>query len=45
MSPYVPKPNTVSMTTEPDVGNVVWVVAQSGDASSGDPVVVHKVMP
>jgi hypothetical protein len=40
ISPYIPKPSTVSLTTEADGGDVVWVVGQSGA-----PVVVHKVMP
>jgi hypothetical protein len=40
VSPYVPKSNTVTFETEPNGGNVVWVVAQSGA-----PVVVHKVVP
>jgi hypothetical protein len=40
VSPYIPKPSTVSLTTEADGGDVVWVVGQSGA-----PVVVHKVMP
>ncbi len=40
ISPYVPKPSTVSLDTESNGGNVVWVVAQNGA-----PVVVHKVVP
>ena len=40
VSPYVPKPSTVTFDTESNGGNVVWVVAQNGA-----PVVVHKVMP
>ena len=40
VSPYVPKPSTVSLDTEANGGNVVWVVAQNGA-----PVVVHKIMP
>lgn len=40
VSPYVPKPSTVTFVTEANGGNVVWVVGQNGA-----PVVVHKVMP
>ena len=40
VSPYVPKPSTVSFDTEANGGDVVWVVAQNGA-----PVVVHKIMP
>jgi len=40
VSPYLPKANVVSMSTEANGGDVVWVVGQSGT-----PVVVHKVMP
>jgi len=40
VSPYVPKPSTVSFDAEASGGNVVWVVAQNGA-----PVVVHKIMP
>ncbi|HEY2369677.1 MAG TPA: hypothetical protein VGH87_24935 [Polyangiaceae bacterium] len=40
VSPYIPKPSTVSLDTEANGGNVVWVVAQNGV-----PVVVHKIMP
>jgi hypothetical protein len=40
VSPYVPKPSTVSFDTEANGGDVVWVVARNGV-----PVVVHKVMP
>ena len=40
VSPYVPKPSTVTLDTEANGGDVVWVVAQNGA-----PVVVHKVMP
>ncbi len=40
VSPYIPKPSTVSLSTEANGGSVIWVVAQSGS-----PVVVHKVMP
>ena len=40
VSPYVPKPSTVTFDAEPNGGNVVWVVAQNGA-----PVVVHKIMP
>jgi hypothetical protein len=40
VGPYVPKPSTVSLTTEANGGDVVWVVGQSGS-----PIVVHKVMP
>jgi hypothetical protein len=40
VSPYIPKPSTVTLDTEQSGGNVVWVVAQNGA-----PVVVHKIMP
>ena len=40
VSPYVPKPSTVTLATEANGGDVVWVVAQNGA-----PVVVHKIMP
>lgn len=40
INPYVPKANTVSLDTEANGGNIVWVVAQSGI-----PVVVHEVVP
>ena len=40
VSPYIPKPSTVTLDTEANGGDVVWVVGQDGA-----PVVVHKVMP
>ena len=40
VSPYIPKPSTVTFDTEANGGDVVWVVGQNGA-----PVVVHKVMP
>lgn len=40
VSPYVPKPSTVTLATEANGGDVVWVVGQNGA-----PVVVHKIMP
>lgn len=40
VSPYFPKPSTVTFDTEPNGGDVVWVVAKNGA-----PVVVHKVVP
>jgi Stigma-specific protein, Stig1 len=43
VSPYAAGANTASITTEPNSGSVVYVVATSSDASSGAPVVVHKV--
>jgi hypothetical protein len=43
LNPYAAGANTASITTEPSGGNVVYVVATSSDASSGTPVVVHKV--
>jgi hypothetical protein len=43
VNPYAAGGNSASITTEPNGGNVVYVVATSSDASSGMPVVVHKV--
>jgi len=40
VSPYAPKPSTVTFDTESNGGDVVWVVAQNSA-----PVVVHKVVP
>lgn len=40
IGPYIPKANTVTLDTETNGGDVVWVIGQSGS-----PVVVHKVMP
>jgi len=40
VSPYMPKPSTVTLDTEANGGDVTWVVAQNGA-----PVVVHKVVP
>jgi len=40
VSPYVPKPSTVTFDAEANGGNVVWVVAQNGA-----PIVVHKIVP
>jgi hypothetical protein len=42
ISPYGAGQNTVSIATEPNVGNVVYVVELSSDAGLAPPVVVHK---
>jgi hypothetical protein len=42
ISPYGAGQSTVSVTTEPNGGNVVYVVEARSDAGSGSPVVVHK---
>jgi hypothetical protein len=43
VSPYAAGNKSASITTEPNSGSVVYVVATSADASAGAPVVVHKV--
>jgi hypothetical protein len=43
VSPYGAGKNSVSITTEPNGGNVVYVVDLPHDAGAGSPVVVHKV--
>ena len=43
VSPYAAGANSASITTEPNSGSLVYVVATSSDASTGAPVVVHKV--
>ncbi|MGA7123030.1 MAG: hypothetical protein WBY94_23205 [Polyangiaceae bacterium] len=42
LSPYGAGQNSVSLTTEANGGNVVYVVELNGDAGSNPPVVVHK---
>lgn len=42
ISPYGAGQSTVSIATEPNGGNVVYVVELSSDAGSAAPVVVHK---
>jgi hypothetical protein len=42
ISPYGAGQNSVSLSTEPNAGNVVYVVEIDGDAGAGAPVVVHK---
>jgi hypothetical protein len=42
VSPYGAGQNSVSLSTEPNAGNVVYVVEIAGDAGGGAPVVVHK---
>jgi hypothetical protein len=42
VSPYGAGQNSVSLTTEPNAGNVVYVVELSSDAGASGPVVVHK---
>jgi hypothetical protein len=43
ISPYGAGKSSVSITTEPNGGNVVYVIDIAGDAGSEPPVVVHKV--
>ena len=42
VSPYGAGQSSVSLTTEPNGGNVVYVVEVAGDAGGNAPVVVHK---
>lgn len=43
VSPYAAGKNSVSLTTEPSGGSVIYVIDQATDAGPGAPVVVHKV--
>jgi len=43
LNPYAAGRNSASITTEPNSGSIVYVVATSGGASTAAPVVVHKV--
>jgi hypothetical protein len=43
VTPYLSSGNTVSLTTEPNGQNVVYVLVTGGDAGGGAPVVIHKI--
>jgi hypothetical protein len=43
VSPYGAGKNSVTISTEPNGGNVIYVVEQPSDAGPGAPVVVHKL--
>jgi hypothetical protein len=43
LSQYGAGNSSVSVTTEPNGGNVVYVVDVDADGGNGPPVVVHKV--
>jgi len=42
VSPYGAGKSSVSLSTEPNAGEVVYVVETSGDAGASAPVVIHK---
>ena len=44
ITPYGAGADTMMITTEPSIGNVVYVVAPAGDGGALAPVVVHKVL-
>jgi hypothetical protein len=44
LSPYGAGVHSVSIATEPAVGNLVYVVVAPSDANAAPPVVVHKVL-
>ena len=43
ISPYGAGKNSVTFTSEPNGGNVIYVIEQPSDAGTPSPVVVHKV--
>jgi hypothetical protein len=43
VSPYGAGRNSVTISTEPNGGNVIYVIEQPSDAGPPPPVVVHKV--
>jgi hypothetical protein len=42
VSPYSAGKSSVSLSTEPNAGEVVYVVETPGDAGASAPVVIHK---